>query len=894
MELVDAGAAPERDRRRRAENGVAALPVAGQERASTQPPPQVSDGDPSAAPRSRGEAMDPGGSARSAGVARREPQARSRESDADPGASRRRSRDEEEDSLARRLAGAADQPDKAVCKYIVDRFDAAVRKAVQSFDERLDRLLGERDPAALGRRLADELEDGRRAFREEIEGVRDRVLNEVRETLGDGYRMEAGARSEHGGVAPVGSPKRAVDAARAQFRAEVDCARKEAVREVHGALGGVPEFAGVSSRVVVPPVPSGPHAGRDAVPASAARDARADFVGTPRAVALGHVTQASLMVAAARGPESMVEMARSIEGSPLRQAALETVRCDPVLVGLCADVRDADCRKRGAPVPAESPLRTLAGDLQARHLARCREDARAADGDERAFARGRAALRSGPCAQEAAALARPYGAACRVEIDARLARVRSALPTDRDLGGHQLSLEGRAWLDRMRERSVVPDAAGPDRAVVPGAPRGALRSFLGRRAQGFDRVLQLAETRRGRIAAAVSSRLLRWGTSDGSGRLRAVGLVLGGSQHLMAGLVRAGADPIAVAAASSRGAARAIASGVSGSLADGARSSDHRRLVQVAEELDRRQRGAELSAGTSAAARAARLDRWAECRGRKGEVPEMLKALHADRHQAITEGCSREKDRALEARRSGDEDFDLLRERVRDRGVQVWALAWQGRGTQSFDGRELRVDGSRTHPDGVPAPGSPADGVKAMLLVSGGRVLHGPDARLRVGKDLAVEVPEGLDDEQRQSALIYGAAKAIVVGRNPTMAPGNRQAVVLSGMLASSMAERLDATYQPPEEARGIGPGRVSDKLLRRGNALVQEVGVRVQQCLETTLGREQLERHKEVDHQVDFIARHSFGETPRRAVRQEGLDQERGVAPARGEAAVDLGRGRG
>ena len=894
MDLVDTGAAPERDRRRRAENGVAALPVAGQERASTQPPPQVSDGDPSAAPRSRGEAMDPGGSARSAGVARREPQARSRESDADPGASRRRSRDEEEDSLARRLAGAADQPDKAVCKYIVDRFDAAVRKAVQSFDERLDRLLGERDPAALGRRLADELEDGRRAFREEIEGVRDRVLNEVRETLGDGYRMEAGARSEHGGVAPVGSPKRAVDAARAQFRAEVDSARKEAVREVHGALGGVPEFAGVSSRVVVPPVPSGPHAGRDAVPASAARDARADFVGTPRAVALGHVTQASLMVAAARGPESMIEMARSIEQSPLRQAALETVRCDPVLVGLCADLRDADCRKRGAPVPAGSPLRTLAGDLQARHLARCREDARGADGDERAFARGRAALRSAPCAQEAAALARPYGAACRVEIDARLDRVPSALPSDRDLGGHQLSPEGRVWLDRMRERSVVPDAAGPDRAVVPGAPRGALRSFLGRRAQGFDRVLQLAETRRGRIAAAASSRLLRWGTSDGSGRLRAVGLVLGGSQHLMAGLVRAGADPIAVAAASSRGAARAIASGVSGSLADGARSSDHRRLVQVAEELDRRQRGAELSAGTSAAARAARLDRWAECRGRKGEVPEMLKALHADRHQAITEGCSREKDRALEARRSGDEDFDLLRERVRDRGVQVWAQAWQGRGAQSFDGREWRLDGSRTHPDGVPAPGSPADGVKAMLLVSGGRVLHGPDARLRVGKDLAVEVPEGLDDEQRQSALIYGAAKAIVVGRNPTMAPGNRAAVVLSGMLASSMAQRLDATYQPPEEARGVDPGRVSDKLLRGGNALVQEVGVRVQQCLETTLGREQLERYKEVDHQVDFIARHSFGETPRRAVRQEGLAQERGVAPARGEAAVDLDRGRG
>ena len=891
MDLVDTDPDRGRDGRRRAEKGAAAGP--GEERASAQSqPPPASDGDPSAARRSRGEENDLGRPARPAGAAHREAPAGSRESDADPD-SRRRSRDDEEDSLARRLAGAADQPDRAVCKYIVDCFDAAVGKAVQAFDERLDRLLGERDPAALGRRLGEELEEGRRAFREEIEGVRDRVLEEVRETLGDGYRMEAGSRSGHGEVAPAGSPKSAVDAAREQFRAEVDAARKEVVREVHGALGGAPEFDGLSSRVVVPPVPAGVDGDRDGVTALAARDARADFVGTPRAVALGHVTEASLMVAAARGPGSMVEMAHSIERSPLRQAALETVRCDPVLVGLCADLRDADCRKRGAPVPSESPLRTLAGDLTARHLARCREDPRGADSDERAFAPGRAALRSGPCAEEAAALARPYGAACRVEIDARLDRVPPALPSDRDLGGHELSLEGRAWLDRMRGRSVAPEAA-PGRAVVRGAPRGAVGSLLGRRAQGFDRVLQLARTRRGKVAAAVSSRLLAWGTSGGPGRLRAVGLVLGGSRYLMAGLVRAGADPIAVAAASSRGAARAVAAGVPGSLADGARSSDNRRLVQVAEELDRRQRGAELTAATSAAARAARLDRWADCRGRKGEVPELLKVLHADRHQAITEACSRERDRAADAGRSGDRDFDLLRERVREGGVQVWAQAWQGRGAQSFDGREWLFDGSRTHPDGVPPSGGPADGVKAMLLVSGGRVRHGSDARLRVGKDLAVEVPEGLDDEQRQSALIYGAAKAIVVARNPTMKPGNREAVVLSGMLASSMAERLDATYEPPEEARGVDPRRVSDKLLRRGNALVQEVGVRVQQCLETTLGREQLERHKEVDHQVDFIARHSFGEKPRREARQEVLARERGAAPARGEAAVDLGRGRG
>ena len=112
----------------------------------------------------------------------------------------------------------------------------------------------------------------------------------------------------------------------------------------------------------------------------------------------------------------------------------------------------------------------------------------------------------------------------------------------------------------------------------------------------------------------------------------------------------------------------------------------------------------------------------------------MLRELHADRHQAITERVSREKDRALEARWSGDRDFDLLRERVRDGGVRVWAEAWRGRGTESFDGRDWRFDGRRTHPDGVPAPGSAADGVKAMLAISGGRVRHGANARLN-GRD---------------------------------------------------------------------------------------------------------------------------------------------------------------
>ncbi len=790
----------------------------------------------------------------------------------------------EGEGLASRLGRAADHPDRVVCEYVVECFDGAVRRAVARFDKGLDKLRGVGDPAAVARGIEEQLAAGRTEFREELEAVREQVVGEVNESLGDGYRLGPASRSVHSRTEGDGAVSGAIDAARRQFSEEVDSARQESVESLHAALGGRGDF--VPACGIVPPIPS---PDGDA----AAREARADFVGSPRALVLGHLTRTSAMVAAARGPESLAKLAESIEESPLRQGALEAVGCDPVLVSLCADVRDGQRQARGAEPPVSSPLRGLASDLRDRHLARCREEPAAADRDEARWAAGRAALRSGPCAGRAAALERPYGAACRVEIDARLDRVPSKLPADADLGGLPLSLGGRAWLERMRGHAVVPEAKGLDRAAIEGAPRGPVRSLLGRRAQGFDRVLQLAETRRGRVAAAVSSRLLSWGTSAGPGRLRAVGRVLGSSRYLMAGLVRSSADPLAVAAASSPGAARAIATGSAASVADGARASDHRRLVQVAEELDRRQRGAELSSGVSGPERAVRLERWAEYRGRSGAVPELLKELHADRHQAITRQAAREKDRALEARQSGDRDFDLLRERVRDRGVEVWAQAWRGRGVQAFDGRDWRFDGKRTHPDGVPLPGSVADGVKAMLALSGGQVRHGRDAMLRVGKGGVVEVPQGLGDEERQSALVYGAAKAIVVRRKPSLTPGSRETVALSGMLASAMARQLDATYEPPGETRGVDSARVSDDVLRRGNALVQEVGAQVRQRMETNLDRESLERDKELDHQVDFVAKHSFGEEPRRAAREESRERA-GVELPVGTRAVDLGRGRG
>ena len=156
-----------------------------------------------------------------------------------------------------------------------------------------------------------------------------------------------------------------------------------------------------------------------------------------------------------------------------------------------------------------------------------------------------------------------------------------------------------------------------------------------------------------------------------------------------------------------------------------------------------------------------------------------------------------------------------------------------------------------------------------------------------------MEVPEGLGDEQRQSALIYGAAKTIVVARNPTLGPGNRETVVLSGMLASAMAQRLDATYEPPGEARKVDCARVGDDLLRRGNALVQEVGAQMSRRMAATLGKDVLEREKELDHQVDFVARHSFADRPERAPAAEGRDAARSVGGAAGRA-VEVVRGRG
>ena len=64
---------------------------------------------------------------------------------------------DDDDSLAKRLAGSGDHADQAVCKYIVDCFDGAVQKVVASFDRKLSGLAGGKDPAAAARPSLTEL-----------------------------------------------------------------------------------------------------------------------------------------------------------------------------------------------------------------------------------------------------------------------------------------------------------------------------------------------------------------------------------------------------------------------------------------------------------------------------------------------------------------------------------------------------------------------------------------------------------------------------------------------------------------------------------------------------------------------------------------------------------------
>ena len=471
-------------------------------------------------------------------------------------------------SLARRLAGSGERPDQVVCEYIAECLEAVMTRTVDSFDgwaRAAFRRTSLDDPGSRAQFWSEfdkRLEASREEFGRDLRREKEVVFREVRETLGQGYSL----------------PDEAV-------KTVADAERGAGVRE--GAVATAPSSA---REPLVPPVPeprgkrqggataerSSPAAGggeaaadrRPAAPVgeevavARAREARADLVGTPQALVAGKWAQLDLAVSASKGPRSLAAASERVDRSVLRQAGLESVGCDPLLVSAARAARDGvDGKRRGVG------LQVLEEDLLEAHARRCREDPAGADAAEGRFASGRAMVRSSASGHLLAE--ESYGARCRVEIDARLGRVPGRLPAGEVAG---LSETGAKWLESMRATGAVPRARREVRGE--GDARGWVASLAGRRAQGFDRVVQLAETRRGALVSRPAKALLRWGAGGGTWRAQAVGLVVSSSKHLQAGLLRGNADPLAVAATSSLGSARRLAGGGRGAGGRGPPSAD--------------------------------------------------------------------------------------------------------------------------------------------------------------------------------------------------------------------------------------------------------------------------------------------------------------------------------
>ena len=763
-------------------------------------------------------------------------------------------------SLARRLAGSGERPDQVVCEYIAECLEAVMTRTVDSFDgwaRAAFRRTSLDDPGSRAQFWSEfdkRLEASREEFGRDLRREKEVVFQEVRETLGQGYSLPDEA------VKTVADAESAAGVREGAVAAGSSPAREPLVPPVPEPRG---KRQGGATAERSSPAAGGGEAAADRRPAAPvgeevavarAREARADLVGTPQALVAGKWAQLDLAVSASKGPRSLAAASERVDRSVLRQAGLESVGCDPLLVSAARAARDGvDGKRRGVG------LQVLEEDLLEAHARRCREDPAGADAAEERFASGRAMVRSSASGHLLAE--ESYGARCRVEIDARLGRVPGRLPAGEVAG---LSETGAKWLESMRATGAVPRARREVRGE--GDARGWVASLAGRRAQGFDRVVQLAETRRGALVSRPAKALLRWGAGGGTWRAQAVGLVVSSSKHLQAGLLRGNADPLAVAVTSSLGSARRLAGGVEEPV-----SGDRRRLIQLACELSRRQRAAELSPEGHRDARGARLGQWASHRGGGGSVAGVLKEAHGDRDQLLSRGWIGVEDRRQEERLAGDRDFELLRERVREHGVQVWAQSWHGRGRQGFEeGPEFAFDGRRAYREGVVEEGRVSAGVKALFEISGGSVRHASSGQSYVGvsEGLEVTIPEGLTDEKRQSALLYGAAQTVVLMRNPSMRAGDDEALVLSGVLASHMARELDATYEAPAEAGRVSPRQVSEGLLRRANVLVQEVGAQVEDELERRAGAG--ERTKEIGDQVDSVARRAFGVRVEEVVREE------------------------
>ena len=553
-----------------------------------------------------------------------------------------------------------------------------------------------------------------------------------------------------------------------------------------------------------------------------AREARADMEGGPRAFAAGVTYRLGLQIAAARGEDALARMGERIEGSTRAQAGLRTVGADPLLVAAAA----AMTRKRGGGSPqvvdvltgrTSEPVRSrtavLAADMLNAHRQECSEFPDRASRKEEVWERSRRTVAAGPAAESAARVLRTWGAACSAEISAaRGGRVEKAPPDGWKPGPGleraALSDRGRAAVAEARKNDPVALQQFEAQAgrVVDGRGRGAVRSLAGRRAEGFNRVRQLADGLPGRVMAPVSRGIVAWAARGDVTRQKRAGAVIGRSKWLSAGVVAARVDPALIAVSVSKQCASSLAEGKTWTP----RAGDNRRLGQLAVEVferhDRRESG---GAAGEKAARDGRVRDWRDAVS--SGVAKELREVHSSWDgRKNHESCEFRDKKAEEARVRAGRDPETHENvgRVRH-GEQLWAQP-------SAPGRERKSFAQLFTRKQVPGAGGgrvifrAKQGVApktrealAHLLEQSGYELEVSDQRdgrvvVEPSRQKVAVSRKALKGKDRDSLLLVAAASALVSARTDGAPVDGGAGLAAVGMVASRVAREQGLDYRPP------------------------------------------------------------------------------------------------
>ena len=504
-------------------------------------------------------------------------------------------------------------------------------------------------------------------------------------------------------------------------------------------------------------------------------------------------------------------------------------------------------------------------------------------------------MAAGPAAESAARVSHTWGAACSAEIAAaRDGRVEKAPPEGWKPGpgleGLALSERGRAAVAAARKTDPVAlrqhDAeAGP---VVEGSGRGAVRSLAGRRAEGFNRVRQLADGLPGRVMAPVSRGLVNWAARGDVTRLKRVGAVIGRSKWLSAGVVAARVDPALVAVAVSRQCATSLAEGKAWTP----RAGDNRRLGQLAVEVferhDRRESG---SASGEKEAREERVGAWRD--GVSSGVARELREVHAgwDRrknHERCEFGDRQAEAARARAGRDAEAHDDVARVR---NGEQLWAQPSAAR-TERKSFSELFTRADVPDADGGRVIFRAKAGVEpktrevfAHLLQQSGHELavsDQGDGRIVVepGKKRVVVDREALRGPDAGSVLLVAAASTFVSARTDGALVDRGDGLAAAGMVASRVAREQGLDYQPPRALSELSVDRVSEKAVAEGSRHARAAADLVASRLDGR-DRPSLEAQSRIDEAHASVRRAAIDGAHDRVAGRE-LDRGRGQAQAR------------